>query len=118
MTSFFRLFGGGSLFGSDLVDNTVVLFFLSSLDSASTYLCISAGLYEANPVVRFLYDSVFPGLFSHLILNYLICLFVAYAAAYFFRLHSALGYGVLIVFAARSLLLAFNNFMILTTILL
>lgn len=101
------------LFDTDVRDNAVVLFFLSSLDAISTYLCIEAGFYEANPLIRFFYESIFPGMTIHLMLYWFIALFVAYLSKRTSKASKHLGVSILIIYAARSCLLAFNNFAIL-----
>ena len=101
------------LFDADIRDNAVVLFFLSTLDAVSTYLCIEAGFYEANPMIRFFYDSIFPGMTLHLILCWFMSLFIAYLSKRMSKTSKHLGVSILVVYAARSCFLAFNNFTIL-----
>jgi len=77
------------LFSKSARHNAIILFALSSMDVVSTYLCVRSGLQEANPIIRsfygirFFYESIVPGLLMHLVLYWLIALFVAYAAQYF-----------------------------------
>ncbi|MEA1924744.1 MAG: DUF5658 family protein [Candidatus Altiarchaeota archaeon] len=101
------------LFDTDVMDNAVVLFFLSALDAVSTYFCIEAGFYEANPLIRFFYDSIFPGMTVHLVLYWFIALFVAYLSKRMSGVSKRLGVAILLIYAAKSCFLAFNNFAIL-----
>lgn len=100
------------LFDADIRHNALVLFFLSSLDAVSTYLCIESGFYEANPLIRFFYDSVFPGMILHLILYWFIALFIAYLSKRVSKTSRHLAVSILLIYAARSCFLAFNNFTI------
>jgi len=111
------------LFGISPRRNAIILFALSSMDVVSTYLCVRAGLQEANPIIRsfygigFFYDSIVPGLLMHLILYWLIALFVAYAAQYFRMKNSGLTRAVLNGYAAIICIVAFNNLFLLTGLL-
>jgi hypothetical protein len=111
------------LFGKSPRHNAIVLFALSGMDVVSTYLCIVSGLQEANPLIRMFYglglfyDSTVPGLLMHLILYWLIALFIAYAAQYFRGKNDLLTHAILLGYAAMLCVVAFNNLFLLTGIL-
>jgi len=76
----------GELFNLSARHNAVILLALASTDIASTYLCIKAGLFEANPLVRSFYSIPLPdpfmlgGLIMHLLLYAAITLIIACAS--------------------------------------
>lgn len=108
------------LFGISPRRNAIVLFALASMDVVSTYLCVKAGLHEANPIIRsfygigFFYDSIVPGMLMHLILYWLITLFVAYDAQYLREKNKAWARALLVGYAVVLCVIAFNNFALLT----
>ena len=111
------------LFSKSARHNAIILFAISSIDVVSTYLCVKSGLQEANPIIRsfygirFFYDSIVPGLLMHLILYWIIALFVAYAAQYFRMKNAGLTRAVLMGYAAIICIVAFNNLFLLTCLL-
>jgi hypothetical protein len=108
------------LFGISPRRNAIVLFALAGMDVVSTYLCVKAGLHEANPIIRsfygigFFYDSIVPGMLMHLILYWLITLLVAYAAQYFCEKNKTWARALLVGYAAVLCVISFNNFVLLT----
>lgn len=110
----------GELFNRNIVHNAHVLMVIASTDVFSTYLCIKAGLYEANPIVRTFYsiglqEPYIPfGLIMHLLLYAFITYFIAWAAKYLSRTHKRIAHMILIGYSAFLLVVAFNNMLLLT----
>ncbi|MBN2251105.1 MAG: hypothetical protein JW724_03410 [Candidatus Altiarchaeota archaeon] len=109
------------VFGKSPRHNALVLYAVSGLDVVSTYLCVRSGLYEANPLIRSFYsissfyDST--GLLMHLVLYFLITLFIAYAAHYLREKSRKLAHAILVAYAFVLFLIALNNLLLLTGLL-